>query len=88
MKRRFTGRYHPRVVVLASVAIMAISVVIYFQLGSGFLPDMDEGAFVLDYRTPAGTSLAVYCKKFVSESVKFSAGLRKRESLIDQCIEL
>ena len=30
---------------------------IYFQLGSGFLPDMDEGAFVLDYVMPAGTSL-------------------------------
>ena len=26
--------------------------------GSGFLPEMDEGAFVLDYITPAGTSLA------------------------------
>ena len=32
--------------------------------------------------------LAVYCKKFVSESVKFSAGLRERERLIDQYIEL
>ena len=33
-------------------------------------------------------ALAVYCKKFVSESVKFSAGLRKRKRLVDQCIEL
>src|ERR1019366_8726689 len=33
-------------------------------------------------------SLAVYCKKFVSESVKFSAGLGERKSLIDQYIEL
>jgi hypothetical protein len=32
--------------------------------------------------------LAVYCKKFVSESVKFSAGLGERKSLIDQSIEL
>jgi hypothetical protein len=32
--------------------------------------------------------LAVYCKKFVSESVKFSAGLRERERLIDQYVEL
>ena len=30
---------------------------VYLQLGTGFLPDMDEGAFVLDYRMPAGTSL-------------------------------
>jgi multidrug efflux pump subunit AcrB len=27
-------------------------------VGSGFLPDMDEGAFVLDYWTPGGTALA------------------------------
>jgi hypothetical protein len=33
-------------------------------------------------------SLAVYCKKFVSESVKFSAGFRKRKSLVDQYVEL
>jgi len=33
-------------------------------------------------------SLAVYCKKFVSESVKFSAGLQERKSLIDKGIEL
>jgi hypothetical protein len=32
--------------------------------------------------------LAVYCKKFVSESVEFSTRLRKRKSLIDQYIEL
>jgi CzcA family heavy metal efflux pump len=49
--------HHPRTVVLATVAIMALSVGIYYQLGSGFLPDMDEGAFVLDYRMPPGTAL-------------------------------
>lgn len=27
------------------------------QLGSGFMPTMDEGGFILDYRAPAGTSL-------------------------------
>jgi CzcA family heavy metal efflux pump len=30
---------------------------IYGQLGTGFLPDMDEGGFVIDYQTPWGTSL-------------------------------
>ena len=30
---------------------------LYYQLGSGFLPEMDEGAFVLDYVMPSGTSL-------------------------------
>ncbi len=49
--------HHPRAVVVATVAILGVSVGIYYQLGSGFLPDMDEGAFVLDYRMPPGTSL-------------------------------
>jgi CzcA family heavy metal efflux pump len=30
----------------------------YRQVGSGFLPSMDEGGFILDYRAPAGTSLS------------------------------
>ena len=30
----------------------------YGALGSDLLPEMDEGAFILDYLTPAGTSLA------------------------------
>src|SRR6185503_11647068 len=30
----------------------------YSALGSDMLPKMDEGAFILDYFTPAGTSLA------------------------------
>jgi CzcA family heavy metal efflux pump len=47
-----------RKTVLAGAAIvLALTGLIYSRLGSGFLPDMDEGAFVLDYRTPAGTSL-------------------------------
>ena len=41
----------------ASVGILVGAVVLYQFIGSGFLPEMDEGAFVLDYRTPSGTSL-------------------------------
>ncbi len=48
---------HSKLILLASVAILASSVGLYLSLGSGFLPEMDEGAFVLDYRLPAGTSL-------------------------------
>lgn len=44
-------------VALIAAAVLLVSIVIYKSLGSGFLPDMDEGAFVLDYRTPPGTSL-------------------------------
>jgi CzcA family heavy metal efflux pump len=49
--------HHPKAVVLATVVILAASVGVYYQLGSGFLPDMDEGAFVLDYRMPPGAAL-------------------------------
>ncbi len=30
----------------------------YRHVGSGFMPSMDEGGFVLDYRAPSGTSLS------------------------------
>jgi len=46
---------------LALVAICAVLIlagyVSYRSLGSDLLPEMDEGAFILDYFTPAGTSL-------------------------------
>jgi CzcA family heavy metal efflux pump len=51
------GLGHSSLVLLAAALILAASVGLYLQLGSGFLPEMDEGAFVLDYITPAGTSL-------------------------------
>jgi len=49
--------YHPRQILIAIVVLLAMMAGIYYQLGSGFLPDMDEGAFVLDYVMPPGTSL-------------------------------
>ncbi len=46
---------------LALVAVCAVLILAgYFSyrgLGSDLLPEMDEGAFILDYFTPAGTSL-------------------------------
>ena len=30
---------------------------LYLTLGSGFLPEMDEGSLILDYISPPGTSL-------------------------------
>ncbi len=41
-----------------SLVLIAFAVLAYFRLGTGFLPEMDEGGFVLDYLTPPGTSLA------------------------------
>ena len=34
-----------------------VGVFVQRVVGSGFLPEMDEGAFVLDYFTPGGTPL-------------------------------
>jgi CzcA family heavy metal efflux pump len=47
----------PALVVLVTVAFGCVGVVFYTQLETGFLPEIDEGGFVLDYWTPAGTSL-------------------------------
>jgi len=48
---------HRRIVGAAVVASVVLGVVLYMWLDTGFLPEMDEGGYVLDYRTPAGTSL-------------------------------
>lgn len=41
-----------------SLALIVASYACYKALGSDLLPEMDEGAFVLDYIMPAGSSLA------------------------------
>ncbi|HEY1588923.1 MAG TPA: efflux RND transporter permease subunit, partial [Rhodanobacter sp.] len=42
-----------------AIAMLAMAgVFAYRQVGTGFLPEMDEGGFVLDYQTAPGTSLA------------------------------
>ncbi|MBU2801944.1 efflux RND transporter permease subunit [Acidithiobacillus caldus] len=38
--------------------LLVLSLLAYSQVGSGFMPEMDEGGFVLDYTAPPGTSLA------------------------------
>jgi CzcA family heavy metal efflux pump len=47
---------------LALLAICAVLIIAgyfsYRSLGSDLLPEMDEGAFILDYFTPAGSSLS------------------------------
>ena len=45
------------VIALACVVLL-FSYLLYRRLGSEFLPSFDEGAFVLDYTAPPGTSLA------------------------------
>ena len=48
----------PGAVALVGAAMCAGGLALYSSLPNGFLPVMDEGAFILDYVTPPGTSLA------------------------------
>jgi CzcA family heavy metal efflux pump len=43
--------------IVVIVALAIVGMVAWRQLGTGFLPQMDEGAFVIDFFLPAGTSL-------------------------------
>lgn len=49
-----------RVWLLPVCAVLALGGTVFFgtRLGTGFMPTMDEGAFILDYVTAPGTSLA------------------------------
>ncbi|CAM5209590.1 Multidrug efflux pump OS=Castellaniella defragrans OX=75697 GN=HNR28_001483 PE=4 SV=1 [Castellaniella defragrans] len=48
----------PWLVALAVAAIAGVGYLGYQHVGTGFLPRMDEGGFVLDYKTAPSTSLA------------------------------
>ena len=48
----------PWLLVIGLVPLLALGYVAYSNVGSGFMPQMDEGGFVLDYRSAPGTSLA------------------------------
>ncbi len=47
----------PSLVMLMIVPLITIGWFSYKHLGSGFMPKMDEGGFILDYRSFPGTSL-------------------------------
>jgi multidrug efflux pump subunit AcrB len=48
----------PRMLVVFSLVLIAVSYLCYHFSGSDLLPAMDEGGFTLDYIMPAGSSLA------------------------------
>ncbi|HEU4565250.1 MAG TPA: efflux RND transporter permease subunit [Gemmatimonadaceae bacterium] len=50
--------HHPRTLIAIAVMLIVAGVLVERSMGTGFLPEMDEGAFVLDYFTPGGTALA------------------------------
>lgn len=49
---------HSWPVYAAMVALVILGAVAYFRVESGFMPHMDEGGFVFDYKAAPGTSLA------------------------------
>src|SRR6266513_3031662 len=68
---RFTRRVHgvyrdkmvrllrqPRFVIVFLVPLLLLGFIAFKSIGSGFMPAMDEGGFILDYISPPGTSLA------------------------------
>jgi CzcA family heavy metal efflux pump len=48
---------HRWLVIVSTIVVAAVGTLFFFRLQTGFLPEMDEGGYVIDYVTPAGTSL-------------------------------
>jgi CzcA family heavy metal efflux pump len=47
----------PILILLLIVPLLGLGVLAFEKVGSGFMPSMDEGGFILDYRSAPGTSL-------------------------------
>ncbi len=48
---------HPSLIAIGIAVLVGVGYLAYGHVGTGFLPRMDEGGFVLDYQTAPGTSL-------------------------------
>lgn len=48
---------YPVLLFTVIVPLLGLGYFAYCRTGSGFIPSMDEGGFIIDYRTEAGTSL-------------------------------
>jgi CzcA family heavy metal efflux pump len=48
---------HTRLMIAGAVLLVVAGYFVYRLVPTGFLPKIDEGAFVLDYHTPGGTAL-------------------------------
>ncbi|HET7187275.1 MAG TPA: efflux RND transporter permease subunit [Gemmatimonadaceae bacterium] len=49
--------HHTRLMIGAAVLLIVAGFFVYKLVPTGFLPEIDEGAFVLDYFSPGGTAL-------------------------------
>jgi multidrug efflux pump subunit AcrB len=52
---RVTAR--PILVLIGLIPLVVVAALAFTRVGSGFMPTMDEGGFVLDYHTEPGTSI-------------------------------
>ncbi|MFQ6115162.1 MAG: efflux RND transporter permease subunit, partial [bacterium] len=48
---------HKGIIIMPLVLVLGVSIFLFSRLHTGFLPEWDEGAFVLNYKAPPGTSL-------------------------------
>jgi multidrug efflux pump subunit AcrB len=48
----------PWLVLVGLVPLAVVAAIAFMRVGSGFMPTMDEGGFVLDYHTKPGTSVS------------------------------
>ncbi|MBI3753501.1 MAG: efflux RND transporter permease subunit [Deltaproteobacteria bacterium] len=48
----------PALILTGIIPLLALGYIGYRQVGSGFMPKMDEGGFILDCFTPSGTALS------------------------------
>ena len=49
--------HHTRLMIAGALLLIVAGVVVHRVVPTGFLPEIDEGAFVLDYFSPGGTAL-------------------------------
>ena len=49
--------HHTRLMLVGAAVLIVAGVIAYRYVPTGFLPEIDEGAFVLDYWSPGGTAL-------------------------------
>jgi len=85
---------HSLVILLTLVPIMLGTYGLFTHVQTGFFPEFDEGAFVIDYKMPAGTSLqetnlaALQVEKVLGKTPEVAAWSRLTGALSGSGLEL
>ncbi len=69
----------PRWMAVFAAAVIAVSILAFLSLGTDLLPAMDEGGFIVDYFSPAGSSLQE-TNRMVSHVEQMLRGIPEVES--------